>query len=95
MTKTLFSVKVVSKKFFISKTLKYQTPNKIMNQENQTEKESDKQTDNIMDCMQDEKRHATFFPSPILDVDRGIDFTFKGLGLKGNREKQTVSEDSN
>jgi hypothetical protein len=31
-------------------------------------------------------RHTQFAPVRILDVDNGVDFTFKGMGLKGNRE---------
>lgn len=30
-------------------------------------------------------------PVLILDVDNGIDFTFKGLGLKGNRDSKQNS----
>jgi hypothetical protein len=30
-------------------------------------------------------RHSSFPPSLILDVDNGVDFTFEGMGLKGNR----------
>lgn len=30
-------------------------------------------------------RHGSFPPCLILDVDNGVDFTFEGMGLKGNR----------
>lgn len=30
-------------------------------------------------------KHFSISPSLILDVDNGIDFTFKGMGLSGNR----------
>ena len=33
----------------------------------------------------DEKRSTGYGPVLILDVDKGIDFTFEGMGLKGNR----------
>jgi hypothetical protein len=40
--------------------------------------------------IEDEKRHAAIPPVWILDVDKGLDFTFVGLGLKGNRDKNSV-----
>ena len=36
-------------------------------------------------CMDFDDRHGYFSPKLILDVDNGVDFTSKGLGLKGNR----------
>jgi trans-2-enoyl-CoA reductase len=33
-------------------------------------------------------KHFALTPTKILDVDNGVDFTFKGMGLKGNRESE-------
>lgn len=30
-------------------------------------------------------RHTQYAPAYILDEDNGLDFTFEGMGLKGNR----------
>lgn len=37
------------------------------------------------------KKSTGYGPTLILDVDNGIDFTFDGMGLKGNRPKKVES----
>lgn len=47
-------------------------------------------------CVQndpDDKRTTGYGPAQILDVDNGVDFTFNGMGLKGNREKPSTPTD--
>lgn len=38
-------------------------------------------------------RHTQFAPTLILDVDNGVDFTFKGMGLNGNRQRKRKEEE--
>jgi uncharacterized protein YqeY len=42
--------------------------------------------------IEDFQRHSTIYPSNILDVDNGVDFTFDGLGLKGNRKYNMITK---
>lgn len=38
----------------------------------------------------DDKRTTGYGPALILDVDNGVDFTFKGMDLKGNKGKPSI-----
>lgn len=47
-------------------------------------------TEQVLDerpAMEFRKKEFSMTPSLILDVDKGIDFSAKGMGLKGNRDK--------
>jgi len=44
-----------------------------------------------VETMEFTKREPSIHPRLLLDVDNGIDFTFKGMGLKGNREDKSFS----